>query len=369
MPRTALTEIGLRNIQLPNKGQVDVWDSLAGFGCRVSSGGSKTFVLKYKNRRISIGRYPIISLSEARTEAKRMLAEFTLGKSRPRNMTYDEAVTLFLEEKTRTKRPRTVEDYRRRLGRLRFPGQLTDISHQEAARQINKVTAPSERAHLLIVAKVFFNWCIKRRFVTDNPFMGLSGAKSAPRTRILSDDELKATWLAADKFDGHFGSIVKLLILTAQRCGEIGALRPGYFSGDTCTLPAAATKNNREHIFPLGPMAAQIIADLGTDEEQTFLFPARGLPDKPFNGWSKGKATLDKETGITGATLHDIRRTVATRMAEMGVAPHVVERLLNHVTGSMSPLARVYNRATFMAEMRDAVDKWDAHIQRLVSAR
>jgi integrase len=85
---------------------------------------------------------------------------------------------------------------------------------------------------------------------------------------------------------------------------------------------------------------------------------------RPFAGWSKAKSLLDNVSGVSGWTLHDIRRTVATRLAEMGVAPHVIERLLNHTTGQISGVAAIYNRARYLDEMRQALELWENHLTR-----
>ena len=95
------------------------------------------------------------------------------------------------------------------------------------------------------------------------------------------------------------------------------------------------------------------------------IFPARGRTS-PFNGWSKAKTQLDQLSGVTNWTLHDLRRTFATRLAEMGTAPHVIERLLNHITGTLSSIALVYNRARYQAEMREAIEKWEVHLNILL---
>lgn len=129
MTKAALTDAALRSFQPPSSGQVCHWDkSLAGFGCRVSQGGSKTFVLNRKNTLITIGRFPTISLSEARTEAKRLLAEFTLGKVRPQSVTYKVAVAMFIEEKNKQRKASTADAYEGLLTRLNFQGQLSDIT-------------------------------------------------------------------------------------------------------------------------------------------------------------------------------------------------------------------------------------------------
>jgi integrase len=124
-------------------------------------------------------------------------------------------------------------------------------------------------------------------------------------------------------------------------------------------------QNKREHTFPLLPLASKLIAS-SPNMDTGLLFPARGKPNAPFNGWSKSKGALDKLSGVTGWTLHDCRRTFATRLAELAVAPHVIERLLNHATGTVSGVAAVYNRASYMAEMRAAIELWERYLEEKV---
>ena len=158
------SDLTVRALAAPEKGQVDYWNAkLASFGCRVSQGGSKTFILKLHNSRRAIGRYPTISLAEARAETKRLLAEKTLGKVRPRNITYPHARSLFIADKERSNKPRTAAEYKRLLNRLTFKGQLSDLTHDEISRLLSRFKSPSEHAHLVVAAKCFFNWCIKRR--------------------------------------------------------------------------------------------------------------------------------------------------------------------------------------------------------------
>jgi integrase len=361
--KTAFSDVLIRSLPFPERGQKAYWDEkLPTFGIRVSQGGTKTFILNRDNNFITIGRFGVLSLSEARSEARRLLAEFTLGKVRPQSITYPQAVQAFLEDKARAKRPRTVADYKRLLNRLPFKGQLSDITHDDTMRKLNRFTAPSEREHLRVAATVFFNWCIRRRYISENPFSGLAPTKSTSRSRILSDAEIKSVWTVADQIGGHYGTIVKLLIATGQRRGEIVALQSSWVKDDHIVLPKEICKNGREHLFPIG----QLVTGLIKTAQQGLLFPAQGSTTKPFNGW-KSKTRLDKLTSVINWTLHDLRRTFATRLAEMGVAPHVIERLLNHVTGSLSPIALVYNKAKYLEEMREAMNTWEARVAAIVA--
>ena len=364
MPNVKLTDISLRSLARPERGQVDYWDQLLPcFGCRVSQGGAKTFILKKDNRRLTIGRFPVISLTQARTEAKRLLAEHTLGQLRPRSLSSAAVSEEFLADCARKNRSRTVDDYRRLLTKyFSFNQGLQDISHQDITRRLDRIAAPSERNHALVAAKVFFNWAVKKRYRSDNPVDGAIKQARAARSRVLSGRELRAVWLACE---GAFGTIAKLLILTGQRRGEIVALRREWIDATkrVITFPASLTKNRREHSIPYGAMVSALFPAESADAG--LLFPARGR-DTPFNGFGKCKATLDAGVPIEPWTLHDLRRTFATNLAELGVAPHVVEKLLNHSSGTISGVAAIYNRFQYMDEMRVAIALWERHLTSLL---
>lgn len=368
MPRTALNDLKLRSLPSPEKGQRDYWDtSLRGFGVRVSQGGTRTFVLNIDNSRRTIGRYGVISLSEARTEAKRILAERTLGHVRPQNISFVQARDLFLQEKQATRRPSTYKGLKRIL-HLYFPsrGLLTELTHDEVERRVGRIKAPSEKNHAIAAAKGFFTWCVKKRHLTDNPTVGLSLVSRPARSRVLSDDELKSIWEASNDLDlpQHFRTIVKLLMLTGQRRGEISGLRSDHVSNDKCTLPSTHTKNGRDHTFPLGALSIALLSAASTPED--LLFPARGRVNTPFNGWGKSKALLDEISGVTDWTLHDLRRTFATGLAEMGTPIHVVEKLLNHISGTTGGLVGVYQRHQYWPEQVAAIAAWDGRLQQLL---
>jgi integrase len=367
MAKQGFSDLFLRSLPLPEKGQRAYWDDkLPSFGIRVSQGGSKTFILNRNNTFVTIGRYGILSLSEARAEAKRLLAEFTLGKVRPHAIVYPQAVKLFIEDKARSRRKNTYQDYQWFLGRLSFTGQLSDITHDDITRALKRIKSPSTYDHVLVAARILFNWAMRRRYITHNPTFGLSPHGTPTRTRVLSDIELKSIW-EASAYLGPFGLIVRLLILTGQRRGEIAALKVDWLTQNTCTIPKEIAKNNREHTFPIGLFTVALIADEIKQHptKSGLIFPARGK-QTPFNGWSKSKVQLDALSGVNDWTLHDLRRTFATNMAALGVPVHVLEKLLNHVSGTISGVAAVYNRHQFMDEMRDAVDKWEARLTSLL---
>jgi integrase len=371
VPKKILNDIVLRSLAPLSRGQFVAWDSkLSGFGCRVSQGGTKTFILKHRNRRITLGRYPVLSLADAREEAKRMLAEFTLGRLRPQAMSMRKAAELFIEEKVKSNRPSTVASYERLLEKhFPFTGQLTDVSHNDVVHRLNRLKAtPAEYNHALTGGKVFFNWCLKRRLVTENPFFGIAPNARQSRTRVLSDDELREIWNAAGEA-GVFGVIVRLLMLSGQRRGEIAGLKTAYIAPAPriIGLPASLTKNGREHSFPYEQLTAELFEAI-EGHDRPYLLSADGRQNA-FVGWAKGKREIDEACPMEHWTLHDLRRTYATGLARLGVAPHIIERLLNHSGGTISGVAAVYNRFRYAKECREAVQLWETHLTTLLSSR
>src|SRR5262249_51416877 len=255
VPKIELNDVGLRALKPPPNGTVDYWDTkIPSFGCRVSQGGAKTFILKIQNSRRKIGRYPTISLSDARAEAKRQLAEKTLGKVRPQSITVQQARELFLAEKRKGRRPRTVDDLKDRLTRhFDIKVQLAEVTHGEVVRRLNNIKTSAEHNAALRVGKGFFAWAVNRRYITDNPFRGIDVHVRQSRERVLTDEELRKISVclahpsAFENLPTNYPTIVKLLILTGQRRGEITALQPSWINDKekTITLPSSVTKNGR----------------------------------------------------------------------------------------------------------------------------
>ena len=134
-------------------------------------------------------------------------------------------------------------------------------------------------------------------------------------------------------------------------------MRKSWIEGDLIVFPAGFTKNKREHRIPLGSQAQKVVTSIAGDTDM--LFPARGMVDSPFNGWGKAKRVFDLPLQIAPYTLHDLRRTFASKMAEMGTPIHVTERILNHVSGTVSGITAVYNRYSYMEEMKAAIANYE----------
>jgi integrase len=375
VPRITLSDATLRSLAIPQKGQQSYWDAsfkAGSFACRVSRGGTKTFVIKYRRRRYTIGQYPTLSLSEARTEARKLLAEFTLGKVRPQSLSYAKAVELFIEEKEKSRRASTAAAYKGLLNRIGLSGPVAEITHQEVRRRLGRINTSGAYNHRLVALKVFFNWCHRNRYITDNPTLGFAKQTRPKKKRVLTDDELTAVWNAAEQTEGHFNTIVKLLMLTGQRRNELAALKGSYYSHNqqTICLPSELAKNHREHLFPIGASCAELLSEILKKPQHVsgYIFFVKTISGSPFSAWSKSKKALDKLATIEPWTLHDLRRTFRTGLARLGVQPQIAERLVNHIS-ARTEMEEVYDEHTYMDEMRDAMNRWEAHLTALIEKK
>lgn len=377
-----LTDVTIRNLK-PRGVQYAVFDdTLPNFGVRVGRKGSLSFFVMYRvhgrRRRDTLGKFPVLTLSEARRLARQRLARLIIDTHNidlPAAMTFAEAVDSFLSMYCAVQnRASTAVETKRILKRHWLPlfsrRLLQDIGTREISIVIDRArrSAPSEAKHAFSVLRKFFNWAKQQRLVAHSPCDGLEfGFRANPRTRVLADAELVAVYRAAEQLGYPYGPIVQLLLLTGQRRGEIANLRRSHINAShwLITLPASIVKNGREHTFAYGELAAKIID--GIPDQGDLLFPARGFDDRAFSGWSKVKAVLDHLSGVK-FRLHDLRRTWATQVAELDVHPWVIEAHLNHVSGVVSGIAAVYNRHKYLKETRAAVARFEKRLSHLLSS-
>jgi integrase len=389
-----LTDVFLRKMKSPERGQTDIWDAkVPGFGVRVSATGTRTFVMVYRFRgdwrRDSLGQYPRLSLQEARAKAERARADLSEGKDpragretarpAPKTESFGAAVDAFIAGYVkRQNRESTAGETERLLRSVFVPvwerRALGDIGKPDVLAVIDGIMdrgKPSAARHAFAAIRKFFNWCTERGLIDDSPCRTIKPpAKARSRERVLNDAELTLIWEAAAAQGIPFGTIVQLLMLTAQRRGEVVGMRWDELELDAgmWTIPGSRTKNHKPHVVPLTPTAVTILRKTPHHVGSPFVFPARGKPDQPYSGYSKGKRTLDAAIGLHDWTLHDLRRTAATGMARLGVPPHVVERILNHTAGTFGGVAGVYNRFQYLPEMREALKLWEAQLASIARA-
>ena len=366
--KTRLTDMAIKKLPLTSEGQITHWDELTpGFGIRCSA-KSKSFVIMYgKNRRLkTIGRYPSLSLADARKKAKVVLSSIPSTSDEPTPISVPDAVEMYLQDCKQRLRQRTFEEYRLYLNTLPFKGLLAKLTRSEINNHIESMRGrPATQNHAFTAIKVFLNWAAIQDFIKTNPLQASRKPhRATSRDRVLKDNELTILLQHTLEHRAPFNDIVSLLILTGQRRGEIAGLEWSDIDGEHLSLPMAKTKNKRNHKIPLGPKAIGIIQTIAGTERYLF---ANGDAQSPFSGWSKSKARLDRETGLHDYTLHDLRRTFATTHAKIGTPIHVTEKLLNHVSGTISGVAAVYNRHSYMDEMRTAVSEYDAYLENLIN--
>jgi integrase len=374
-------------------------DDLRGFGLRIRVGGKRSYVVQYrqgtKQRRIVIGDAAKLDIDVARKAARAKLAAVALGgdpqadkvAARAKDaITLGSVVETYLAAKESTLRRKSFTEAARYLRTSWKPLHglpLHAITRRDVAARLAKIgiengqtAAARARAHL----SSLMSWCLREGLGDANPVVG-SNKPPEPkaRDRVLSDGELAAIWGACKNDD--FGRIVKLLMLTGCRREEIGGLRWSEVDLDrgVIALPGERTKNHRLHAVPLSGMALDVLAGCPRRAGRELVF---GEGEGGFGGYGNAKRKLDhriaKAQPIAAWRLHDLRRTVATVMAEsppdkehpkargLGVLPHVVEEVLGHVSGHRSGVAGVYNRAKYEREVRTALALWAEHVRAVV---
>ena len=332
MPRIALTDLAIRKLAHPEKGQVKYRDTqLRNFGLVVGKHTKPFFVtIGTERRNQTVGRYPAISLSEARVAAIGMLSGPTTKSSVTR---LRELVTAYLEDCEARLRPSSYRRFHDIL--IKSP----DIGLDDADKSLAKTS------HEIAAYKAMFNWAMREEITTRNPFAHLS-PKYGERDRLLSDDEVAALW-AYDH--PPFSDTIKLLFLTGQRRGQFDAFDTSWIVDGNLVFPGDVMKGGKQHIIPL--------TDQTDDLLRRFIYT---------NGWSKNKSRMDKHTGVSDYVLHDIRRYFSTTMAKLGVPLHITEQIIDH-RSQITGVAAIYNRHTFLDEMREAFTKYENHLLRLVS--
>jgi integrase len=364
---------------------------IPGFGLRRRRGGADRWIFQYdihgRTRIMTLGSPKIITAGRARETASALHAKVRLGEDPAGDKaeskvlageTFGALVDRYLAKRGKTFKQTTLKNRLRYLQKHCRPFHslpLSKIDRRAVASRLAKLeddSGPIEANRVHAALSAFFNWCIGEGYIEDNPAEHIVKRQERSRDHVLTDSELRAIWAATSGGD-DYSSIVRLLLLTACRADEIGSLSHAEIFGDRIVLPGSRTKNSRDHIVPLSTPAQEILKGrlrvLGRD----YVF-GRGDNGHGFTGWSPCKKLLDARIKGAGAKVehwvnHDLRRTVATRMADLGVAPHVIEAVLNHVSGHKHGVAGIYNRSTYAAEKTAALVLWADHLLSIVEGR
>jgi integrase len=344
---------------------------LTGLLVRVSSTGGKVWYtscrINGKLRRIKIGTYPILSLADARETARALLRDVQLGKfserQEPELPTFGEVIPQFIElyAKPRNRSWKSSERVLTKFAELN-DRPINEIRRGHVVFVLDKLTASGATIGVnraLAAVKKLFAWCVDRGTIEINPVAGLKApAKEVSRDRVLTDDELRAYWAAAKGEGFPFAQFAQLLLLTAQRRGEVAGMcwTEINFENAVWTIPAKRAKNATQHAVPLAPFVIDILRSLPRFLNSDLVFTTTGKT--PISGFGRFKRRLDRDGSGDSWRLHDLRRTAATNMALVGIQPHIIEAVLNHKSGIVSGVAAVYNRHAYLDEKREALNAW-----------
>jgi integrase len=384
-----LTQTSVAKFKMPaGKSEHIEWDeAMPGFGLRCRSGEARehrSFVVQYKigakHRRMTLGNAAKVTAEAARARATQIFGKLIDGadpaneRAKARSAaanTFEVAAADFLDVQEGQIKPsfhaattRYMNQHWKPLHGLALPS-ISRATIAAQLRVIEKERGPVSADRARAALSKFFSWAIGEGLAENNPVIGTNKFnEDVERDRVLTDVELAAIWNAAP--DSDYGRIVRLLMLTAQRRDEIGSLRWSEIEGEDRTaliaLPGSRTKNGRPHDVPLSKDAVAWLPPKRPGRDLVF-----GEAEGGFSGWGRAKQVLDEASGVKDWTLHDLRRTGATRMADSGVLPHVVEAALNHVSGHRKGVAGVYNRAAYAAEKRQALDTLATYIKTAVA--
>ncbi len=375
-----LTDMLIRSFK-PKDKRYDIYDaSQPGFGVRVATSGALSWVLLTRDggrrKRVTLGGYPAMSLSKAREAARVALSEIregTFGRKKP-SMTFETAVEEWYAREQRARKSFWQVEQAIRLHVLPFLGrhQLDQITKVDLMRVIDRIAdqgklTQANRVRAFITR--FFNWATERDLVASSPAAALPRPTvEVSRDRVLSRDELYSVWRAAEQMGFLFGRIVQLLLLTAQRRDEVAGMRWSELDLDRARwiISRERAKNGRAHIVHLSPQALALLSKIPRQHGIDLVFTTTGR--SAFSGFSKAKAALDARSHVSDWRLHDLRRTAATYMTdELRIAPVVVDRILNHLSGSVRGVALVYQRGEYLADREAALNAWGQFVEDLVT--
>ncbi|MEO5706988.1 MAG: site-specific integrase [Alteraurantiacibacter sp.] len=380
-----------------------VWDDrLPGFGVKVTPSGSKVFVFQYrlggrgaKVRRFTIGKFGPFTAEQARLEAEHLSRMVAVGtdpqqEKRERHrqtveLAFDKYLDRFETDCLKVNWPASYVDARSTLDRFAVPvlrdKALPDITRRDLRAVLSLVRdKPATARKLFAILRRLFNFAVAEDDLKSSPLDGMeSPPVPASRDRVLEDWELALVWEGAGRIGKPFGPMVRLLILTGARREEVAGIGWAELREAEAVwhLPAERAKNGNALDLPLTALA---VAELSALKGKGDKWPRRGLifsttGKTPVSGFSKAKRRLDATIAkLNGGqaldhwTLHDLRRTLATGMQRLGIRFEVTEAILNHVSGSRSGVAGIYQRHDWGPEKRAALDAWAAHMQSILTA-
>jgi integrase len=384
MLRKTLTEEGVAKLKTPATGQIDIFDVLVpGLILRVGYGGSKTWLARFyihrrnaAGRKVAVptthklGRHPILKVKEARDKARVFLADPLKAKAQADTGSFKEVAENFVKRYVVEKQKlRSKDEIVRLLNTLIYPywrdRQFRDIKRSDVADLLDHLQdhhGARQADKALAIIRKMMNWHTTR----DGDYvsvivkgMGRYNATEQQRERTLSDDEIRALWMAS----GTFGALLKVALLTAQRKDKVATMQwDDIVRNEIWIISTALREKPNAGTLRLPPAVLDIINAQPRIAGNRYVFAGRGTG--PFNAFSQEKKNLDKKLGIPPWVIHDLRRTAKTLMARAGVRPDISERVLGH---TIKGVEGVYDQYDYSDEKADALAALAALVDRIIN--
>ena len=368
---------------------------LPGLYLVIQPSGAKGWALRYraagKPAKLTLGKYPTLGLAEARQEAaaaaRLVAAGGDPGAARKAAKAEEEAAA------RDTVAAQVEAYYKRHLADLKSGDAahaflrrgpvaawgdrpITAVTKRDVVEMIDAFVdkgSPLSGNRTLAHTRAFFGWCRDRGVIQTSPAEGVRPpVAERSRDRVLTDDEIRLLWKATGAQGAPFGALYRLLLLSGQRLREVAGMSDRELDGDLWTIPGERAKNEA-HVVPLSPEARAVLDGVPRLVGSRWIFTTTGV--SPTSGFAKGKARLDRlmaesaRKEIPEFVIHDLRRTAASGMARLAIAPHIIESVINHRSGIVSGIARVYNRNDYLGEKRAALEAWGRHVLEIVRDR
>lgn len=392
MPRKSLTSRFCESVSVDVR--TDFQDEhIKGLVLRVSPEGSKTWCAIYPKEgggkvRLKLGTFPALTLERARAAALKAMSEVAEGgdpgarrKASRDGLTVRQLGERFIERYAKARKRTWQEDERlleREVYRHIGTRKVDAVKRRDILDIIDgKADAGkfAQSRQLLAVMRKMFAWAVENDYVAASPAAGIKARGAVVRRdRVLSDEELRRVWRALPEaaISDAMRDIFRLLLLTGQRSGEVCGMRRDEIDAESREwhLPAERTKNGRAHLVPLSVAALEIIEGRIAKARPGKIVPLFARVEDPIEpnavaqACRKALQILDEPW-----TPHDLRRTCATGMAKLGIPPHIIEAVLNHVSGFRAGVAGTYNRFEYQAEKTAALDAWASHVADVIANR
>jgi integrase len=384
MAKATFTARWVAAVKPSSGGQVDYFDTKPpALGLRLAPSGRKTWFILYRSggrlRRLTLGTYPALSLADARQQA--MTARHTIAQGEDpavQKQTLRHAPTVetiaqqYLDLYAKVHKKSWRNDARL-LARDVLPQwgrrKASEISRRDVLALLDRLMergAPILANRALALVRRLFNWAISRDLVDRNPcFQIKAPSPELQRDRVLSDEEIRRVWTACGQLDLVLETYFKIALLTAQRGGEVRAMRWVDVDLETgwWTIPAQIAKNGLAHRVPLCHAAHDLLRQLEAKASSPWVFPSPRLAQRPIRNVHKPAGQLEAVSGVVFVP-HDLRRTAASHMTSMGFPRLVVAKILNHIEPGVT---RVYDRHSYDTEKRQALEAWGRKVMELVT--